>query len=110
MNTLENGHKEVEALRSEVCVFKEKIDRQDNINVGSELSIFEITSRPNENLFNVFNSICTDIQINTPSVQNIFRLKNRDANINHNDGPIMVKVTSPYKTNYVMRSKATFRH
>ena len=98
MNTLENGHKEVEALRSEVCVLKEKIDWQDNINVASELRIFGIPSSSNENLFNVFNSICTDIQINTPSVQNIFRLKNRDAIINHNDGPIMFKLTCVSET------------
>ena len=55
--------------------------------------------------------MCSAIDVSTPSVLAIFRMKNKvkDNASNYIDVPIMVRLSSPYERNFFMRSIAAFR-
>ena len=109
---LKNGCRILTAgLREEVAKLKEKAERQDNISVAAELRIIQIPTKRTENLYTVFEQICSAIDVSTPSFLTVFRMKNKvNGNGNlYNDAPIIVKLSSPYERNFFMRSLAAFR-
>ena len=105
---LESDGDKGENLKAEICFLKEKIEKQENINVSSEIRINGVPSTENEDLFTVFKNICGVINIPTPHIHGIFRVKNISNN-KFNDGPIIVKLYSSFERNYLMRSFAMFR-
>ena len=99
---------ECDTLRAEINILKEKAEKQDSIAISSEIRINGIPSNKNENLYDVFKRICHVINIPTPNIQTIFRVKNKN-NTQYNDGPIIVKLSSSYERNFLMRSFAVHR-
>ena len=108
MEVLENKNNECDNLRAEIQLLKQKADKFENSAISTELRINGIPSNQNENNFNTFNNICDVLQIPTPSTQGVFRVRNK-TNSKYNDGPIIVKLSSAYERNNLMRSFAMFR-
>ena len=105
---LEVKMKENEYFRTELDGLKERTDKLDNVAISAELRINGIPSNKNENLFEIFKLICTSLQITTPNIHSIFRIRN-NGNSRYNDAPIILKLASPYERNFLMRSFALFR-
>ena len=108
---IEKQLQDIEGLREEVAKLKEKAERQDNISVVAELRIIGVPSDKHENLYTAFDRMCSAIDVSTPSVLAIFRMKNKvkDYGNQYIDGPVMVRLSSPYERKFFMRSLAAFR-
>lgn len=108
---LETVADDIISLTDEVKMLKTQLQRQENSLIASDLRINGIPFMDNENLFDIFNSICGQLKINTPAIKSIYRLQN--YNNKHNayspDAVIMVKLFSPYGKNFVLKSVSSFR-
>ena len=83
INVLKEKMETQSQLQNEIVVLGEKADRLENISVANELLITGIPSMQNENLLNVFNNICSIIEVPIPNVRTNFRVKNnKNKNIN----------------------------
>lgn len=107
---LETQCTEIKSLQSEIKTLKLQINRQENITVACDLRINGIPFMKNENLNDIFGSICCALNISTPAFKSIFRLQNRNnKEVNSPDAVILVKLHSPYDKNFILKSYAQFR-
>lgn len=111
VNKLETVVDDIISLKNEVNNLKTQLQRQENSLVASDLRINGVPYKDGEDLYNILNSICCLLKINTPAVKSIYRLQNYN-NKGNGYSPhavIMVKLLSPYDKNFVLKSIATFR-
>jgi len=99
---------ELNDVKSELQDLRANTSKLENIAVASELRIHGVPIKEQENLTDVFNNICVTVGVTAPAVQNIRRL-NATNNGTITDGPILVKLSSPYARNLVLKSIAAFR-
>lgn len=108
---LETVVDDITSLKTEVQKLKTQMQRQENSKVSSDLRINGIPHNANENLNDIFKSICDLVKIPTPAVKCIYRLQNH--NNKHNayspEAVIIAKLLSPYDKNFVLKSIASFR-
>lgn len=93
-------------LKTEVNNLRFKIMQQENTAVACELRIDGIPYYDCENPYMIFCSICESLNIETPNVKAIYRLKTRSNII---APTILVKLSSPYEKNYVLKSISNYR-
>lgn len=96
-----------EDLQIEVAKLRSKVLQQENVAVSCELRINNIPYYSNENLCEMFHFLCQIISVPTPQINSIYRLQTKNKN---SPAPtILVKLSSPYEKNYILKSVATFR-
>lgn len=111
VSKLEMVADDIVSLKSEVDKLKAQLQRQENSIIASDLRINGIPYDENEDLYQMFQTICGTLGINTPAVKAIYRLQNYN-NKGKDYSPnavIMVKLFSPYDKNFVLKSVANFR-
>lgn len=96
-----------ENLQRELAKLRAKILHHENAAVSSELRINNIPFYSNENLHEMFNFLCHQINTPPPPINSIYRLKFK--NNNAIAPTILVKLTSPYEKNYFLKSVSSFR-
>lgn len=102
---------EVTNLMAEVRELKIQSLRQENSVVACDLRINGIPYDEGENLVDMFDKICRNMNISTPKLKSIYRLHNRNNTKNQysSDGVIIAKMMSPYDKNFVLKNLAVFR-
>lgn len=102
---------EILEIKAQLQELKHQTLRQENLFVACDLRINGIPYNENENLYNIFDSLCQVINISTPSVKSIYRLKNKNNKNKENslDAVIIVNLMSPYDKNFVLKSLAIFK-
>lgn len=102
-----NGVSNSADLQTEVAKLRLKVLQHSNAAVASELRINNIPYFPNENLHDLFNFFCEVINVPTPNITCIYRVKSKNNNL---PAPtILVKLSCPYEKNYILKSVAVFR-
>lgn len=102
---------EIIDIRAQLQELKLQTLKQENLFVACDLRINGVPYYENENLYNIFDTICEVINIPTPSVKAIYRLKNKNNKNKENslDAVIIVNLMSPYDKNFVLKSLAIFK-
>lgn len=93
-------------VKSELKQIKSQINRQENLSVSCDLRIMGIPSSNTENFNELFNNICSALNIPTPPYKNIYRVQNNKTRL---DGTILVQLFSAYDRNYILKSLSNFR-
>lgn len=108
---LETVADEFVAMKSEIKNLKTQIRVQENSLVASELRINNVPFYDNEDLFEIFTSICNVIKTPIPAVSALYRLKNANNKIKTNspDAVIVVKLMSAYDRNFFLKSLSVHR-
>lgn len=111
VSKLETVVDDIMGVKAEVQKLKTQLQRQENSFVATDLRITGIPFRRDENLFDVFKSICDLLNIPTPAIKTLYRLQNHNNKDNgySPDAVIMVKLCSPYDKNFILKSLANFR-
>lgn len=99
------------AMKSEIVQLKLQIKAQENSLVASELRINNVPFYENENLIDIFRSICNVINTPVPAVSALYRLKNANNKFKANspDAVIIVKLMSAYDRNFFLKSLSAHR-
>lgn len=95
--------KEMDCLKSDMYVMRNKISKQENSMVSDELRITGIPYIPNEDLMLHFNNLCGALQIQGPRCRSIFRVGGIKHKAVHPDSSIIMKMDTPYDKNYVLK-------
>lgn len=107
---LETCVNDVENLKGEIQTLKSQLQRQENSQIAADLRINGIPYHREENLLEVFKSICDTLQINTPPVKSIYRMHNQNrGRVYTTDAVIIVKLFSAYEKNFILKTLASFR-
>lgn len=111
VENLETVTVNINSMQDEIKTLKAKIIHQENSSVACDLRLNEIPFEQDENLYEIFNSICNTINISVPAVKTIYRLQNQNnkhTNISK-DAAIIVKMWSQYDKNFFMKSFTNYR-
>lgn len=102
---------ETDQLKKEIVFLKSKVKQQENKNISCELRLNEIPYSSDEDLYKIFENICSTINTSVPAVKTIYRLQNHNNkhNLNSRDAVIIVKMWSPYDKNHFLKTFADFR-
>lgn len=103
---------EIKNMQKEVNELKRKQLKQENSVVAGGIRISGIPYYENEDLFKIFSTICDSLNFSTPQVENIYRLKKiykENKPYSPNDEVLVVKLYSPYKKNYLLKTIAKYR-
>lgn len=111
VSLLETAAVEIKSMQEEIATLKTKIKHQENNTVACELRLNEIPFHENENLMDIFCSICETIKTTVPAIKSIYRLQNLNNKKQtfSRDAVIMVKMCSPYDKNFFLKSLASFK-
>lgn len=112
VNDLETKSLRVDKMKEELIDIKKKILRQENSVVAGGIRISGVPYYENEDLNKIFNNICSSVQITTPKIESIYRLKKIYKNnkpYKPNDEVIAVKLQSPLEKNFVLKSISKYR-
>lgn len=111
VSNVEKKQGEIDDLKNEIKVLKIQSLKHSNSLVACDLRINGIPYARNENLYNHFDSICKTINIQTPPVQSIHRLQNKNNKDKQfsPDAVIIVKLLSPYDKNFVLKSLNAYK-
>lgn len=112
LNVLENKSSENDKLKTEIKDLKRKMLKQDNSIVASSIRIAGIPYSDNENLFNIFNNICVSLNVSTPQIDKIYRLKKIIKNNKSyipRDEVIVAKLKSPFDKNFLLKSISKYK-
>lgn len=93
-------------LKTELTNLRRKIMQQENTAVASELRIDGIPYYDQENPYMIFCTMCSSLNIETPNVRAIYRLRNGKKSA---APTILVKLFSPYDKNYLLKSVSNYR-
>ena len=109
--TIKTTSLEHENMKKTIEQLKIKIQKQEYSTVASDIRINGVPYNSNENLLNIFQSICHVINIPVPSIKSIFRLQNQNNKFNNHspDAVIIVQMQSPYDKNFFLKTLALFR-
>lgn len=106
LNEVESVVSEVKVLKDEVSELQCKLGQYENSLVSCELRINSVPYCENENLNVLFHTLCENLKICTPEIQQIYRIKAR----NNTAAPtILVKCSKPYERNFVLKTIAAHR-
>lgn len=95
-----------EDIEAELATLRHKILQHENYAVASDLRIDGIPYYKNENLFNIFTTMCSNLNIETPNVRALYRLKNKKISPSPT---ILVKLASPYEKNFMLKTVSNYR-
>lgn len=104
---------DVVALKADVASLKAQLAKQDNIAVACDMRLHGVPVNSDENLLEIFNTLCKTLNIEPPVCKTITRLKNNNNAQNKSsfiDAPIIIKLTTPQDKNFMMRTIAEFRN
>lgn len=106
VSKLETVVDEIEILKNQIKDLKIQSIKHSNSLVACDLRINGIPFNIDENLHNMFDSICKTIKIPTPPIQSIHRLQNKNNKNEENspDGVIIAKFTTPFDKNFFLKS------
>lgn len=93
-------------LKSEVIQLRNKILQHENSAVACDLRIDGIPYNIKEDLYDMFNILCSNLHIGTPNVRAIYRLNNKN---NPLAPTILVKLSSPYEKNFIIKTVSNYR-
>lgn len=93
-------------LKSEVIHLRNKILQHENSAVASDLRIDGIPYNNKEDLYEMFNIFCANLNIGTPNVRAIYRLNNKNNSLSPT---ILVKLSSPYEKNFILKTVSNYR-
>lgn len=110
---LETENSELKHLKKEILELKRKHLKHDNSVVAGSIRISGIPYYDNEDLYAIFDYICKNLNISTPQVENIYRLKkiykaNKPYSPNDNE-VVIVNLHSAYAKNFLLKSIAKYR-
>lgn len=94
-------------MKDEIIELKRKILKQENSVVASSIRIAGVPYLANENLNTIFEDICNSLEIPTPQIENIYRLKKiykDNKPYNPTDEVIVVKLNSPFDKNFLLKT------
>lgn len=97
---------DISEVKSEIKKIKSQINKQENLTVSCDLRIMGIPSSNAENLNELFNNICSALNIPTPPYKNIYRIQTNKKSF---DGTILVQLFSPYDRNFILKTLSNFR-
>lgn len=102
---------EIMALKNEIKTLKIQSLKNANSIVACDLRINGIPYTDQENLSQIFDTICKTISISTPPTKSIYRLQNRNnkAKDVSPDAVIIVKLFSPYDKNFFLKSLGIYK-
>lgn len=111
VSRIEKVVEEVSSLKSEIKELKFQALKQENSLVACDLRINGIPYTRDENLQNLFDTICGNINIQPPTLKSIYRLQNRNntkAQFSR-DAVIIAKLKSPYDKNFFLKNLSNFK-
>lgn len=102
---------EVSHLKEEIKKLKIQSIKHSNSIVACDLRINCVPFSPDEDLYKLFDIICTTLQISTPKLQSIHRLQTRNNKIKENspDGVIIAKLMSPNDKNFLLKEETKWK-
>lgn len=109
---LEAENLEVKNMKKEILDLKRKQLKHENSVVAGGIRIRGIPYYENEDLFQIFSTICDSLNLSTPQVENIYRLKKiykENKPYSPNDEVLVIKLYSPYEKNYFLKTIAKYR-
>lgn len=111
VSSLETVAVEIKSMQEEIVFLKTQIKRQENNTVVCKLRLNEIPYQENENLIELFGSICNSIKTSVPAIKSIYRLQNHNNTHERNsrDAVIIVKMWSSYDKNFFLKSLANYK-
>lgn len=93
-------------LKTEITNLRNKLSQNENLAVACDLRIDGIPYNNNEDLYMIFSTMCSNLNIQTPHIKAIYRLKNK----NNSPAPtILAKMMSPYEKNFFLKTVANYR-
>lgn len=99
---------DLETMKSEIENLKIEKQKHDNLHVASDLRINGVPFLDNENLYHVFDTLCNNLNIVTPTVKSIYRI-NHTQKIRDYPETIIVHLVSPNDKNYILKNIALFK-
>lgn len=111
VSKIEKVVEEVTSLKSEIKELKLQALKQENSLVACDLRINGIPYARDENLQNIFDTICGYINIPPPTLKSIYRLQNRNntkAQFSR-DAVIIAKLMSPYDKNFFLKNLSYYK-
>lgn len=93
-------------LQSEVGKLRLQLLQQENLAVSCDLRINGIPRYENENLFDLFHYLCQKLDIKTPNVISIYRVKSKNPSP---ASTILVKLMCPFDRNVILKTISTYR-
>lgn len=108
---LETVSSEILAIKNEIKTLKMQTLKNANSVVACDLRVNGVPYSDKENLTQIFENICTAINITTPRIKSIYRLhnKNNKAKEASPDAVIIVKMLSPYDKNFFLKSLGLYK-
>lgn len=93
-------------LKSEVIYLRNKILQQENFAVACDLRIDGVPYVNNEDLYAIFNIMCTNLNIVTPAARPIYRIKTK----NSSSAPtIIIKLMTPFDKKFILKTVSAYR-
>lgn len=108
VNELKSVSLDVVELRKEINHLKIELDKHENSSVACDIRINGVPYLDNEDLPRMFHNLCESLQINTPPIKSIFRLLHTRSGRNNVDPTIIVKFSTPYQRNLILKSISNF--
>ena len=103
----ENFNKSTQHQQAEITTLQKQCRDLQKKEVSCDAILFGIPALPDENLTNLFNTLCHTIKCKPPPLTNIFRTKK--SNNNSSTSPIVIKFCNSYERNTVLMSAANHR-
>lgn len=95
-------------LQSEFLSFRKKLLQQENFAVACDLRIDGVPYTNGENLNVLFSTMCSNLNIATPNIRAIYRIK-RKYNNKSSAPTIIVKLMTPFDKNFILRTVSNYR-
>lgn len=108
VNNLKSVSHDVSVLKREIDQLKIELDKHENATVACDIRMNGVPYVDNEDLPRMFHNMCESLQINTPPVKSIFRLRYTRSGRNNVDPTIIVKFATPYQRNLILKSISNF--
>lgn len=109
VESLEKSSEGEVQLSNHISALYEKLHLVENMSVACDLRITGIPHTSDENLNQIFWSVCEKIKYDVPKFKAIYRLKSFKDTKDKNDTAIIVRLNSPFERNSFLKSLAAFR-
>lgn len=108
LNKLELSLPKLNEMEREIKTLKSKIERQNNLNVSTNLRLCGVPSEDNENLEYLFANLCNFLNIKQPYLKSIQRINNKTTK-NRIDGVILLQFFSSQDRNFFLRTISKYK-
>lgn len=102
--------KEIDYLKTEIYGIQNKMSRQENSMISTELRVTGIPGIRNENLGLHYDNLCAALQIQAPKYTSIFRVGGTKYKTKSPDSTIIIKMESAYDKNYLLKSISNYKN